>query len=280
MLDNLIESKNHREENTKRGGFLLGTFFLVATILLSGVLWSLFAKDITIGDDSLELSAMIAPVPEPVKPPDPVRPREREAQPQASENRIASRQINMARIDEVQPVPTEISVAPNTNKPRPPGPFEINANAPDVDFGSSPTGRSLNGSENTGTGLEPNAKSQPEVIEKAALPPPPVIKKALEEAPRKSTSPISGGVVNGKAKFLPKPIYSSAAIAVNAKGDVSVQVTIDEEGNVISAKAVDGHPLLKDSAERAARNAKFSPTLLSKQPVKVTGIIFYKFSRN
>jgi protein TonB len=280
MLDNLIESKNHREENTKRGGFLLGTFFLVATILLSGVLWSLFAKDITIGDDSLELSAMIAPVPEPVKPPDPARPREREAQPQASENRIASRQINMARIDEVQPVPTEISVAPNTNKPRPPGPFEINANAPDVDFGSSPTGRSLNGSENTGTGLDPNSKSQPEVIENPAVPPPPVIKKALEEAPRKSTSPISGGVVNGKAKFLPKPIYSSAAIAVNAKGDVSVQVTIDEEGNVISAKAVDGHPLLKDSAERAARNAKFSPTLLSKQPVKVTGIIFYKFSRN
>ena len=53
---------------------------------------------------------------------------------------------------------------------------------------------------------------------------------------------------------------------------------IDETGKVISAKAVSGHPLLRDAAERAARGAKFSPTYLSKQPVKVTGLIVYKFT--
>jgi TonB family protein len=85
-------------------------------------------------------------------------------------------------------------------------------------------------------------------------------------------------VVNGKAKFLPKPIYTSAAKAVRAMGDVTVQVLIDEAGNVVSANATGGHPLLKGEAEKAARNAKFDPTFLSKQPVKVSGVIVYKFS--
>ena len=56
-----------------------------------------------------------------------------------------------------------------------------------------------------------------------------------------------------------------------------MQVTIDERGNVISAQAVDGHALLRAEAERAARNARFSPTLLSDVPVKVTGVITYNF---
>jgi len=56
-----------------------------------------------------------------------------------------------------------------------------------------------------------------------------------------------------------------------------VQVTIDENGNVISASAVSGHPLLRQAAEQAARQAVFKPTLLSDQPVKVTGVIVYNF---
>jgi TonB family protein len=88
------------------------------------------------------------------------------------------------------------------------------------------------------------------------------------------------GVVNGSATYLPKPPYPAAAVAVNAQGKVSVQVTIDEDGRVVSARAVDGHPLLRGVAEAAAKQAKFSPTLLSKVPVKVTGVIVYNFTRN
>ncbi|CAN5627810.1 hypothetical protein BH20ACI4_BH20ACI4_31430 [soil metagenome] len=88
---------------------------------------------------------------------------------------------------------------------------------------------------------------------------------------------ISKGVVNGSAVSLPKPVYPSAAKAVRASGAVNVQVTIDEEGSVISAAAVSGHPLLRASAEQAARAAKFKPTLLSGEPVKVTGVIVYNF---
>lgn len=88
---------------------------------------------------------------------------------------------------------------------------------------------------------------------------------------------VSGGVLNGKATSMPKPEYPAAARAVKASGAVSVQVTIDHHGNVISASAVNGHPLLRSAAESAARGAKFSPTLISGQPVNVTGVIVYNF---
>lgn len=281
MLNQLIESRNHREENRKRGGFLFATFLLTVIVLSSGVLWSLFAKNISVGSDSLELSAIVAPIPTDIKPPEPIRKEERREKQQVLKNAIATRQINMARLDEVQPAPTEISVTPNTQKPRPVGAFRIDT-GPEIDFGSSSVRNSQSGDKNIGTGIERNSPLQSEVIEKApgAPPPPPIIKKKAEEPAVKPQTIVSDGVINGKAKFLPKPAYSSAAIAVNAKGDVNVQVTIDEQGNVISAKAINGHPLLRDSAERAARSAKFSPTLLSKQPVKVSGIIVYKFAKN
>lgn len=88
---------------------------------------------------------------------------------------------------------------------------------------------------------------------------------------------ISGGVLNGKAISLPKPAYPAIAKAAHASGTVNVQVTVDESGNVISASAVSGHPLLRQSAISAARGAKFRPTMLSGQPVKVTGVIVYNF---
>jgi TonB family protein len=88
---------------------------------------------------------------------------------------------------------------------------------------------------------------------------------------------VSGGVLNGKATNLVKPPYPAAAKAVRASGAVNVQVTIDEQGSVISAAAVSGHPLLRASAVQAARSSKFSPTLLSGKPVKVTGVIVYNY---
>ncbi|MCA1624408.1 MAG: energy transducer TonB [Acidobacteria bacterium] len=88
---------------------------------------------------------------------------------------------------------------------------------------------------------------------------------------------ISGGVVNGKALSLGKPAYPAAARAVNAEGAVNVQVEIDEEGNVVSANPVSGHPLLREAAREAALQSKFKPTLLSSQAVKVTGVLVYNF---
>ncbi len=89
---------------------------------------------------------------------------------------------------------------------------------------------------------------------------------------------ISGGVLNEKAVKLVEPSYPSAAKSAKASGQVMVRVTVDEQGNVVSAKAVSGHRLLKASAVRAALSSKFSVTMLSGQPVKVRGIIVYNFT--
>ena len=88
---------------------------------------------------------------------------------------------------------------------------------------------------------------------------------------------ISGGVLNGKAVAKPSPVYPPIAKAAHAQGTVTVQIVVDEEGYVIMAQAVSGHPLLQHAAVVAARQARFSPTLLEGQPVKVFGVIAYNF---
>jgi TonB family protein len=89
---------------------------------------------------------------------------------------------------------------------------------------------------------------------------------------------VSGGVLNGKAIALPQPEYPAIAKQAKASGNVTVQVTIDEEGNVIAAHSMSGHPLLQSAAVTAARQARFSPTRVSGQPVKVNGVLVYTFA--
>ena len=93
-------------------------------------------------------------------------------------------------------------------------------------------------------------------------------------APR---APISGGVLNGKAISLPQPVYPPIARSAHASGTVVVRVVVDENGSVISAEPVSGHPLLQAVSISAARGAKFPPTKLSGVPVKVTGLLTYNF---
>ena len=88
---------------------------------------------------------------------------------------------------------------------------------------------------------------------------------------------LYGGVLNGKAISKPAPAYPPIAKAARAAGTVEVEVLLDESGRVISAKAIAGHPLLQQAAVEAASRARFSPTLVSGQPVKVSGVIAYNF---
>jgi TonB family protein len=95
--------------------------------------------------------------------------------------------------------------------------------------------------------------------------------------PKPLLKPISGGVLNGRAISLPKPIYPEAARRAHVQGVVNVEVVVDVSGRVISARAVSGPALLHEAAVAAARQARFTPTLLSGQPVKVAGVITYNF---
>ncbi|HLM02147.1 MAG TPA: energy transducer TonB, partial [Pyrinomonadaceae bacterium] len=100
--------------------------------------------------------------------------------------------------------------------------------------------------------------------------------------PRPSPTPslpqnVNVGMLNSRAVSLPKPAYPPTARQMNASGQVRVQVTIDEEGNVLSAKALNGHMLLRNPAEAAARQSRFNPVKVGNQPVRATGVILYNF---
>ena len=96
--------------------------------------------------------------------------------------------------------------------------------------------------------------------------------------PRPILKPISGGVLNGTAISLPAPVYPDAAKRMRTAGTVSVDVILDETGKVVSATATSGPAILRDAAIQAALKARFSPTKLSGQPVKVSCVINYKFA--
>ena len=96
--------------------------------------------------------------------------------------------------------------------------------------------------------------------------------------PKPILKPVSSGVLNGTAVLLPPPVYPEAAKRMRTQGVVSVDVILDETGKVVSANASSGPAILRDAAVQAAMKARFSPTKLSGQPVKVSGVINYKFA--
>ncbi|MDX6614497.1 MAG: periplasmic protein TonB [Blastocatellia bacterium] len=96
--------------------------------------------------------------------------------------------------------------------------------------------------------------------------------------PKPLLKPVSGGVLNGSAISLPAPAYPEMARRMRASGQVTVEVIIDENGKVISARATSGTTVLREAAVQAAYRARFSPTKLSGQSVKVAGVINYNFN--
>jgi protein TonB len=266
MLDQLVESKSHASEDSKRGGFLLTTFVILSTILVSAYLYSLFAKDYGMGGSDLSLETLVAPpVIEEAPEPEPEKQPEKQKDPN-----VDVRKEIIANMTETPPkIPDKVSSEKLTIPPRDPNRFTVKG---DTNYtAANPLPPDYKGPVNTsGTGSDSGAKGSGGDDEGGGEPPPPPVKK---EVPKQ----ISGGVLNGKAISLPKPPYPPAAKAVRAAGSVSVQVLIDENGGVVSASAVSGHPLLRAAAVAAARGARFSPTKLSGQPVKVSGVITYNF---
>ena len=266
MLDQLVESKSHAAEDTKRSGFLLTTFILMVTVLMSAWLYSLFAKDFGMGGDELSLETLVAPPPVDEPEPEP----EKEPEKQKDPNVDVRKEIIASMAETPPKIPDKPSVERNLIPPRDPNKYTVKG---DVNFSAAnapPPG--YTGPVNTGgTGSDSGATGQGGDAETGGAPPPPPPPKKV--VPKQ----ISGGVLNGKATSLPKPPYPPAARAVRASGAVTVQVLINESGAVVSASAVSGHPLLRAAAVQAARGARFSPTQLSGQPVKVSGVITYNF---
>ncbi|HEX8288526.1 MAG TPA: TonB family protein [Pyrinomonadaceae bacterium] len=283
MLDQLVESKSNAGENTRRSGFLLTVFVILSSVMLGGWLYSLFAKDYGMGSGDLELSTLVAPVPVPEQEPPPPAPEEKAVQkPTKVEPNVIIRKDLIADMSQPPKEPPPVQTTAMTQKTVPPGMKVMKGN---VDFDPKNALRSDDrtpvNADASGIGGQSGSPGGTGTAPPPPPPPPPPAKKEPEPTPVPKppapSKPVSGGVLNGKATSLPKPPYPAAARAVRASGAVSVQVLISESGSVISASAVSGHPLLRQAAEQAARQARFSPTQLSGQPVKVSGIITYNF---
>ncbi|HEX5734505.1 MAG TPA: TonB family protein [Blastocatellia bacterium] len=85
----------------------------------------------------------------------------------------------------------------------------------------------------------------------------------------------SGDVLQNTAIIRPRPLYPKEASKV--KGVVTVEVTIDEEGSVISARPISGPEQLRDAALAAARRWKWVPERVDRNRARVVGTITLSF---
>jgi TonB family protein len=261
MFNNLIESTSHAKEFKRRGSFLLfTTATYVVLFVVTGVV-SIYAYDAHLESQSTELELLtFVPVPQPDPPAEVPR---NTIRPASDTNNNVTQSTRVGELIDTASNPNNVpdrigTVAPSVPPARPDSVLG-NVNADPV---TPAGGRGVPG----GTGNTP-------VVDMVEPPPPaapnptPVVPKVIK---------ISR-VLNGEARLLPKPNYPPLARQIRLQGSVNVQVLIDETGRVVSAKAMSGHPLLVPEAQRAAMMARFSPTIIGEQPVRISGVIIYNF---
>jgi protein TonB len=257
MFDHLVESSSNKDDIARKGSFIGMTILVYGVVLIAFVIGSIYMIDATMENQNLELEALVAPVPVPEKQPD--KPKEQPKE-QPKENNQDTRTELQNDVNTSTKVPPAVSTNQN-NIPPATKASKIGSSNNEVPPPTGPVGPSDGGGGPAG----------PVVADDDAPPPP-------KPTPAPPKTIVSGGVLNGKALRLPVPVYPAPAKAAHASGAVNVQVTIDENGGVISATAVSGPVLLRAAAVQAARGARFSPTKLSGVPVKVTGTIIYNFT--
>lgn len=260
MFNNLIESCSHSGEFKRRGSFVLFTSVTYAVLFIVAGVVSIYAVDARLEERDNLVVTMLPPLaPATVATahnPSPSRST-------TGQTNLPVREIVMSTVDDPRRVPPIPSTTPNQNLPRPSGAFVIGPHD------SDPVGIPGNNRPGDGSGSGNNVSA--DRVDVGAPPPAAVIVE------RRPPAVMSKGVITGLAISLPKPAYPAIAKQAHASGPVSVQVLVDESGKVISAKAIKGHPLLLAAAQQAAYAARFSPTKLSDQPVKVSGTITYNF---
>jgi len=258
MFENLVESGSHSADIKRKGSFLLGFTALYVVLILAGLIVGILWAPAYIDQQTLELTALIAPVPVQQQ-----QQQKQEAKPEKIEvsKNVDVRKELIADVNRADLVPKEVSAKASDVPPVRKGVVTM--------VGSANSNAIAPVAPGAGTGSI--ISSGPTKVEVADAPPPPPPK------PTPPKAPISGGVLNGKAVRLVQPPYPAIARSARAAGQVRVQIVIDENGNVVSATPVSGHPLLQGAAVAAARASKFTPTKLSGMPVKVSGVIIYNF---
>jgi len=246
MFDTLVESSKHGQENSRTGKYMLVTGGIYAVALLALAVGTIVYMSPELAD-RFDVSAMIAPPPPPSAPPPPAQ--------QVVVKNIPAPTTFTPPTKPPEKIPDPTTVAPKQV-------VAVSHGVP----GGVPGGMPGGVPGGTRGGDDPPPPPPPKPPEPTPTPAP----------PKKLT--VSGGVLQGKAVKKIQPPYPPIARAARASGAVQVQVTISEDGRVIEAAVIGGHPLLRDAALQAAKQWVFQPTELSGVPVKVQGILTFNFT--
>ncbi|MDT5155963.1 MAG: periplasmic protein TonB [Acidobacteriota bacterium] len=272
MFSNLIESGSHTADLKRKGRFFLGTTIFYGLLLCACGVGSIYAYNARLDEhtDYEVLALMRFPSTEARSEPA----RREESRPASSQNSIT--QV-ATRIEIVQQTPYRDRIASANARETP---LNERIVIGTTDFEPGEVGGPV-GPYHPGIDGDPNGTSRNEgpAVTDAGAAPAPTPKPAPAPTPRQNTGPISlpSTIISSKTIEKPAPPYPIIARTAGVQGPVAVQIVVDELGHVISAKATSGNPLLQGAAVQAAYKARFTPTLLSGQPVKVTGSITYNF---
>ena len=267
MFTNLIESELHVKEFKRRSSFFLVTVAAYAVILFAAGIGSVYAYDAQLEaqTSSLELLNWVPPVTPAPKPPRADRPAvtRRSAAANAPIDRtitVSERRVAQTATNDPRAVPEKVGIAGNDIKPVT-GPVRLTGRDVDPPFDSSDKKDgcvTCNGPDNTVR------------VETDTKPPEP-------RPVKPQTQKLTSTVLVSKAVSLPQPAYPIIAKQIRAHGPVNIQILVDEQGRVVSAQVLNGHPSLTAVARDSAMRARFTPTVLNGQTVKVQGVITYNF---
>jgi protein TonB len=265
MFTNLIESESHVREFKRRSSFFLITVAAYALILSGAGIASIYAYDARLEAQttSLELLNWVPPVA-----PETPRPIRENHPP------LVRRTASNAPIDRTatRPERTDLVSRPDNPTKVPDNVGVTGSSVPVMTEGAVLSTRNVDPPPATSNNADTCAtcNSTPAVVRVVETPPPP-------PPPKPTTETVPTRLLISKAISLPQPLYPALAKQARVQGPVNIQILIDEQGKVISAHSVVGHPLLTNAARDAAMRARFTPTMLNGQPVKVQGVITYNF---
>src|SRR5260370_107767 len=206
MFDNLVESGSHKQDVTRKGSFILITLAVYAVLIVAAAIAGMMFATANIDQQTLELTALIAPVP--------VQQQQKQQEQPKPEKVNLDKNVDVRR--ELIADVTRTDLVPKT----------ISAKASDVPpvrkgvvtmLGTGNSNAVAPIAPGSGTGNIISGPPTGQLNTDAPPPPPPT------PTPR---APISGGVLNGKAVRLVQPQYPPIARSVHASGQVSVQITI------------------------------------------------------
>jgi protein TonB len=95
--------------------------------------------------------------------------------------------------------------------------------------------------------------------------------------PPSAPAPRASVLIKGQALKQVQPDYPAIARGARQEGAVPVEVSINENGDVVSARAVAGPILLRTAAESAARQWKFKPSTRDGKPLATATTITFRF---